>query len=109
FLAHYLFTCFPALQDPHTFPTRRSSDLNGVAVRSSQNNISDNLLPSKNLLLQTKLVDQVASMRPNIYVGKVDNSAMYRKWYFEVDRKSTRLNSSHVSISYAVFCLKTTN
>src|SRR5207253_5189933 len=25
---------------------------------------------------------------------------------FEVDRKSTRLNSSHVAISYAVFCLK---
>src|SRR5207249_6362503 len=25
---------------------------------------------------------------------------------FLVDRKSTRLNSSHVSISYAVFCLK---
>src|SRR5207253_10972057 len=24
------------------------------------------------------------------------------------DRKSTRLNSSHVAISYAVFCLKTT-
>src|SRR5437660_5520481 len=24
----------------------------------------------------------------------------------EVDRKSTRLNSSHVAISYAVFCLK---
>src|SRR3989442_3755139 len=26
-----------------------------------------------------------------------------------VDRKSTRLNSSHVRISYAVFCLKKTN
>src|SRR5699024_12551035 len=26
-------------------------------------------------------------------------------YYFQ-DRKSTRLNSSHVSISYAVFCLK---
>src|SRR5262245_64689183 len=25
----------------------------------------------------------------------------------EVDRKSTRLNSSHLGISYAVFCLKT--
>src|SRR5690606_42048148 len=25
---------------------------------------------------------------------------------FELDRKSTRLNSSHVKISYAVFCLK---
>src|SRR5437868_10622538 len=27
------------------------------------------------------------------------------RWYSQ-DRKSTRLNSSHVSISYAVFCLK---
>src|SRR3712207_8549378 len=26
----------------------------------------------------------------------------------EQDRKSTRLNSSHANISYAVFCLKTT-
>src|SRR5690625_5754673 len=26
--------------------------------------------------------------------------------YFLADRKSTRLNSSHVAISYAVFCLK---
>src|SRR5438067_13485534 len=26
--------------------------------------------------------------------------------HFSGDRKSTRLNSSHVSISYAVFCLK---
>src|SRR5699024_12468882 len=25
---------------------------------------------------------------------------------YTIDRKSTRLNSSHVSISYAVFCLK---
>src|SRR5437868_10785494 len=28
---------------------------------------------------------------------------------FLLDRKSTRLNSSHVSISYAVFCLKKIN
>src|SRR5438067_5382575 len=27
-------------------------------------------------------------------------------WTASGDRKSTRLNSSHVSISYAVFCLK---
>src|SRR5690554_3004450 len=35
------------------------------------------------------------------------NSAHYPniRW-FKVDRKSTRLNSSHVRISYAVFCLK---
>src|SRR5690242_20969784 len=28
---------------------------------------------------------------------------------FDIDRKSTRLNSSHMSISYAVFCLKKKN
>src|SRR5690554_3563308 len=28
------------------------------------------------------------------------------KWIVFLDRKSTRLNSSHVRISYAVFCLK---
>src|SRR3712207_5928186 len=27
-------------------------------------------------------------------------------WHEEKDRKSTRLNSSHANISYAVFCLK---
>src|SRR3712207_7558585 len=27
----------------------------------------------------------------------------------DLDRKSTRLNSSHANISYAVFCLKKTN
>src|SRR5690625_6829000 len=30
----------------------------------------------------------------------------YRVWTPPQDRKSTRLNSSHVAISYAVFCLK---
>src|SRR5690625_6072638 len=36
---------------------------------------------------------------------------LLRPQYPTVDRKSTRLNSSHVAISYAVFCLKkkTTN
>src|SRR5262245_62691294 len=28
------------------------------------------------------------------------------EWLPSVDRKSTRLNSSHLGISYAVFCLK---
>src|SRR5207253_10651424 len=31
---------------------------------------------------------------------------LLRGFQFFVDRKSTRLNSSHVAISYAVFCLK---
>src|SRR3712207_7998453 len=28
------------------------------------------------------------------------------RWTYKLDRKSTRLNSSHANISYAVFCLK---
>src|SRR5437868_13219193 len=32
--------------------------------------------------------------------------ASWKSLVFQEDRKSTRLNSSHVSISYAVFCLK---
>ena len=32
--------------------------------------------------------------------------APFAKWFTGADRKSTRLNSSHVVISYAVFCLK---
>src|SRR5690625_5644025 len=38
-------------------------------------------------------------------------TALIGKWHLQsdptgLDRKSTRLNSSHVAISYAVFCLK---
>src|SRR5207247_6566131 len=36
------------------------------------------------------------------YLSKADNE----EWLKEQDRKSTRLNSSHEWISYAVFCLK---
>src|SRR3712207_6620274 len=37
-------------------------------------------------------------------LGVVDHDAFRRTT--EADRKSTRLNSSHANISYAVFCLK---
>src|SRR5258708_21853512 len=39
------------------------------------------------------------------YFTKVWNYDYGFKWVFQ-DRKSTRLNSSHQIISYAVFCLK---
>src|SRR5437773_5274512 len=34
------------------------------------------------------------------------SSTTFRRPTFGRDRKSTRLNSSHITISYAVFCLK---
>src|SRR6266511_5241666 len=39
-------------------------------------------------------------------VADEDRGHSSRKWTPAGDRKSTRLNSSHVKISYAVFCLK---
>src|SRR5690242_20865239 len=38
---------------------------------------------------------------------QIDSARRYKRALFcDRDRKSTRLNSSHMSISYAVFCLK---
>src|SRR5699024_1762882 len=42
-----------------------------------------------------------AGARVPFAVGAVGASLL---WFLLIDRKSTRLNSSHVSISYAVFC-----
>src|SRR5699024_12075973 len=67
--------------------------------------------------------DTQQSMIGNIYLGRVQNvlasmeaafidigtgrnAVLYASEVNWQDRKSTRLNSSHVSISYAVFCLK---
>nr|XP_055028682.1 ryanodine receptor 3 isoform X6 [Misgurnus anguillicaudatus] len=57
---------------------------NGVAVRANQNLICDHLLSRRDLLLQTRLVNDVQSMRPNISVGVSEGSAQYRRWYFEL-------------------------
>uniref|UniRef100_A0A8C4N5Z1 Ryanodine receptor 3 n=1 Tax=Eptatretus burgeri TaxID=7764 RepID=A0A8C4N5Z1_EPTBU len=57
---------------------------NGVAMRANQNLICDNLLPGRDLLLQTRLVNDVCSLRPNIFLGVSEGSAQYRQWYFEL-------------------------
>src|SRR3712207_7978889 len=38
--------------------------------------------------------------------GRLVEHELNRFAHIEIDRKSTRLNSSHANISYAVFCLK---
>src|SRR3712207_9001536 len=38
-------------------------------------------------------------------LGVKNKTAVFLNWVWK-DRKSTRLNSSHANISYAVFCLK---
>src|SRR5690554_7372138 len=51
----------------------------------------------------TVLINDNAREAEVIRLQKVLNAAPYVRM---ADRKSTRLNSSHVRISYAVFCLK---
>src|SRR3989338_9736709 len=41
-----------------------------------------------------------------VYVGAILVPMFFFHFVAHLDRKSTRLNSSHSSISYAVFCLK---
>src|SRR5471030_3461573 len=43
---------------------------------------------------------------PISYYRGTDGKAWAVYWNGQKDRKSTRLNSSHLGISYAVFCLK---
>src|SRR5687768_18261009 len=50
-----------------------------------------------------------ALVNVNPFQFVTDRGKKYAGEYFEVDRKSTRLNSSHGYISYAVFCLKKKN
>src|SRR5699024_12409469 len=76
----------PAL---HSFPTRRSSDLRfGVRRRRTARRTAAGRSGF------SVAGEEAAGPRPSIGVTVIS------------DRKSTRLNSSHVSISYAVFCLK---
>src|SRR2546428_8944586 len=42
-------------------------------------------------------------------IGEMAGHLTNAEWLMSIDRKSTRLNSSHDQISYAVFCLKKKN
>src|SRR5690348_18056563 len=86
-----------AHRDLHSFPTRRSSDL--VTALAQFHDLLPTILEALGLGADS---DAFAgrSLMPVIR-GEV---AQVREAI--IDRKSTRLNSSHPSISYAVFCLK---
>src|SRR5690606_41623746 len=88
---------------PPSFPTRRSSDLCDPHgwVHSPVRGRHPNLAPSLRTFTKHfggRRAAEAADMWAPIGKTTVHPRA--------VDRKSTRLNSSHVKISYAVFCLK---
>src|SRR5439155_22202075 len=85
-LPFFFFYLYGDHRDLHSFPTRRSSDLfeHGCSKNAKNRN----------------------------HMGKTNVNTIFPQnskqvsIKFDRDRKSTRLNSSHVAISYAVFCLK---
>src|SRR5204863_7305721 len=84
-----------------SFPTRRSSDLSGMAAAWT-------VVLSMGLLNVLGTLQNVESAEA---AGDAYPAASALTTFCSVprtlrDRKSTRLNSSHVEISYAVFCLK---
>src|SRR5690606_41552476 len=85
--------------DLPSFPTRRSSDLSvhSTVNRAPPASVVACTVPTRFFCTSTP-VDRYPSTSPTTN----------RAFRPEVsgDRKSTRLNSSHVKISYAVFCLK---
>src|SRR5256885_12848576 len=55
--------------------------------------------------LMSSLFHEVEEALAHLGLGELKGES----WDVVVDRKSTRLNSSHLVISYAVFCLKKKN
>src|SRR5690606_39870976 len=92
-LASSFLLCRRHHRDLHSFPTRRSSDLTKWP---------DGAEPSFTRAVRTRATPHQSwrfawPPRPRQLIPRL--MAL-------LDRKSTRLNSSHVKISYAVFCLK---
>src|SRR5262245_64944470 len=96
---HFLFQHYADHRDLPSFPTRRSSDL---VMKTSQPLISGFLLVAVLLIgYGCASMQQQGTVVP---ITQADLASLAG-----VDRKSTRLNSSHLGISYAVFCLKKKN
>src|SRR5262245_64768209 len=50
--------------------------------------------------------ESLAAFERMLRLARKDNNPSFTVYALAGDRKSTRLNSSHLGISYAVFCLK---
>src|SRR2546430_6980737 len=64
------------------------------------------ILLVERILVRSRKTDGLKSVLPIIYLLLRISSKTSESFLVASDRKSTRLNSSHSQISYAVFCLK---
>src|SRR5207253_10171132 len=92
---------------PHSFPTRRSSDLSYPQAWKRFCYRSANQRESRPSFASGAV--RPAERRAIGVVWRGRRGWCRTFFGLSPDRKSTRLNSSHVAISYAVFCLKKKN
>src|SRR5699024_11253234 len=87
----------------HSFPTRRSSDL--IYEQGLGENVF--IIWKNDDVYSTGIKDTFVAKAEELGLTVVGDATFTEDSQTDfTDRKSTRLNSSHVSISYAVFCLK---
>src|SRR5690606_25088076 len=80
------------------------------ALRAGLNAPAGNLVlvPYVSFLNDAQFMEAVRETRSTALIIESGDTMSGSATYY-IDRKSTRLNSSHVKISYAVFCLKKKN
>src|SRR5206468_10259500 len=104
FASSFLYSYCPP-RDLHSFPTRRSSDLLGVRAAATDTFFQS--VSSAWVLSLPHRLRYLLAFAPDVTAcptaGAAPSRGLAVAWR---DRKSTRLNSSHDQISYAVFCLK---
>src|SRR5699024_12634036 len=103
--------CLYTATSPTTFYTLSLHDALPISHSQKRGDIFiSNLVDETRIVFQKPLIPFLSGTLmqhclefPDILQGSPQHVIVYPD---KLDRKSTRLNSSHVSISYAVFCLK---
>src|SRR5207253_10611239 len=103
-------SAFPPPPPLTLFPTRRSSDLRASPPVRQALFSRPPRLPFQRRRARTPAapleLTTLCDSREPAFTLLADDAHSQRYGRKCADRKSTRLNSSHVAISYAVFCLK---
>src|SRR5438445_12584745 len=106
-LSQFTAEFFKALAHPmrvKILDTLRSGEV-GVNELSSRLKVEQSTLSQQLAVLRKSSIVVGRKEGQNVYYS-VPDQAIFRLLDDARDRKSTRLNSSHANISYAVFCLK---
>src|SRR5205814_8705628 len=106
-VSSFSFYCCLAPRALHSFPTRRSSDLlTTFHIGDLKGLLSEAHFADSATFIGERFNGEPDDDLEDMYPLEVWSALREYIYHNKRDRKSTRLNSSHLGISYAVFCLK---